>query len=425
MGLSQLMMPRVAMAALLGAAAILPASTAVAQTGTFPLTSAKSPRYALDATQEIDADGKTSVRLAFQVPFTELQFVRVPAGYGAAVEFLLVVRDDKGRETGGDVWEERFVVATLEETKAPGTVLSSSRTLRLDAGKYRVKARVSDASSRRQAEVEGEFEVRGLGRDGLGLAAPAFGECSEDSGGVSQFLEIVSRRYVSALDRLCVRLRIFDTALEPDPYDVEYRIVDGSGDLSREGELRVPVASAKEFYLHPDARGLFLGTYHLQLEVRSGRRRTQTEAVFYVETLEAPRGSDWDVLVEAAGYFAGLDATRNLRSLESDAERERGWQEFWLRRDADPSTATNETLVEFVRRVRFANANFRGLGAGYKTDQGRVYIRYGAPDDIEERGALDASPPTLIWEYVALRKRFIFLDRQGFGRYELLSSEDL
>lgn len=412
-------------AASLAALASAAGRPAVAQSPVAPLASTTPPRFAASMAQELSASGRSTLRVTLQVPYPEIQFVRVPAGYGAAVELLLVVRDGKDRQVGGDAWEERFVVATFPETQAAGALLTASRTLAVEPGKYRVKARVRDANSRRQSEVEGEVEVRGVGPEGLAVATPSFGECAPESTGALRFRENASRRFVSSLDRFCVRFGIYDRAPEPKSYRVLWRILDDRGDAVREGGSTVARTDSGTALLRPEASGLFLGAYRLDLRVQEGRREARTQAEFYVETLDAPQGEDWNILVEALALFAGEPAVEPLRRAETVAERDRVWREFWLARDPDPHTPANEVLVEFVRRLRYANANFRGLSLGYKTDQGRIYMRYGAPDYVEDRPASDRSPPIQIWEYQEERKRFVFVDRQSFGRYELLSSEDL
>ena len=55
-----------------------------------------------------------------------------------------------------------------------------------------------------------------------------------------------------------------------------------------------------------------------------------------------------------------------------------------------------------------------------RTDQGRVYIRHGAPDQVEDRPATFYDPPYQIWHYYELNRRYVFADREGFGRYELV-----
>jgi len=55
-------------------------------------------------------------------------------------------------------------------------------------------------------------------------------------------------------------------------------------------------------------------------------------------------------------------------------------ENFWKRRDPDPSTAENEFKVEYLARLQRASDLFRGEGkAGWMTDRGQIYILYGPP----------------------------------------------
>ena len=65
-------------------------------------------------------------------------------------------------------------------------------------------------------------------------------------------------------------------------------------------------------------------------------------------------------------------------------QQEKMLTEFWRRRDPTPETAFNEAEQTFHDRVQRANAEFSrfGIGKGMFSDQGRVFIRYGTPDEI-------------------------------------------
>jgi hypothetical protein len=52
---------------------------------------------------------------------------------------------------------------------------------------------------------------------------------------------------------------------------------------------------------------------------------------------------------------------------------------------------------------------------------GRVYIKFGPPDQVENRPATSQSPPLEIWYYNRPYRRLVFEDRDGFGRYVLRS----
>ena len=82
-------------------------------------------------------------------------------------------------------------------------------------------------------------------------------------------------------------------------------------------------------------------------------------------------------------------------------------KKYWLQKN-------NENLfIEFYKRVKYSNSNFKKLGSkGSESDQGRIYILYGKPLNIDfeynENGEFE------IWEY--RNKKFIFINR--FGYYE-------
>jgi GWxTD domain-containing protein len=75
--------------------------------------------------------------------------------------------------------------------------------------------------------------------------------------------------------------------------------------------------------------------------------------------------------------------TREYRSLGTRAERAAFIARFWAARDPDPFTRGNETEEIFWSRVSAANELFTQTTiSGWRTDQGRVYIVLGPPDEI-------------------------------------------
>ena len=80
---------------------------------------------------------------------------------------------------------------------------------------------------------------------------------------------------------------------------------------------------------------------------------------------------------------------------------------------------------KYLKLVEEANQRFgHGNDEGWETDQGRVLITYGHPDDIERNPNTEYSKPYTIWKYYRLEggSDFIFYDRMGFGDYELIHS---
>lgn len=64
---------------------------------------------------------------------------------------------------------------------------------------------------------------------------------------------------------------------------------------------------------------------------------------------------------------------------------------------------------------------------GYQTDQGRVYIEYGKPDDIELKSVDNKSAPYEIWHYYKLDNGegnviFVFYENKSYGNFDLIHS---
>lgn len=65
-----------------------------------------------------------------------------------------------------------------------------------------------------------------------------------------------------------------------------------------------------------------------------------------------------------------------------DAEKEDFKEEFWKRRDPDPSTEENEFKMEYFNRMEASENLFVSEGKpGWLTDRGRIYVLFGPPLD--------------------------------------------
>jgi GWxTD domain-containing protein len=63
-------------------------------------------------------------------------------------------------------------------------------------------------------------------------------------------------------------------------------------------------------------------------------------------------------------------------------EQEAYLRDFWNRHDPTPQGQQNAVEQKFYQRVAIANQQFGGYRRGMETDRGRVFIRYGPPDEV-------------------------------------------
>lgn len=384
-----------------------------------PLAASAPPHFAADLALSLDADGQPALSVAVGVPYTELQWLLLESGYGAGVEFMVSLEPDaRGGRVHGDTWQRRLVVPTFQETTAPRAV-QEVRSLRVPPGGYRARVSVRDLGSGLTSSAAERLRVPDLSRVPQGLSDLELG--TADSAGV--FHSVPTRSYGLEARDLAARLVLFDHRPGDWPRSLvlDYRVMDDLRIEVLRGEC--PVRSSRPVepcVVRVPAGALFMGDYVLEVSLAADGTRWRAERSFEVVESGAPRGDVFTRIMEVLSYIAEPGEIARLRSLPP-GEREEGWERFWRRRDPDPGTERNEARTEFFRRVRYTERHFQGYGPGWRTDMGRIYIKYGPPDQVESRAYQGGGPAVEIWTYNRPLRRFWFEDREGFGRFVLVS----
>ncbi|KPQ00330.1 MAG: hypothetical protein HLUCCA01_00280 [Bacteroidetes bacterium HLUCCA01] len=124
-----------------------------------------------------------------------------------------------------------------------------------------------------------------------------------------------------------------------------------------------------------------------------------------------------DVAIDMMRFIVDPDELRQVRRSNLE-EKETWFREFWSTRNPTPETEYNELMAEYYRRIDYAFENFSTpTTVGFESDQGRVYIVYGPPEDVDRR--LPAGGTTTeVWTYP--EQQFIFTATSGFGDFQLV-----
>ncbi len=310
------------------------------------------------------------------------------------------------------------MVPSFANTVSPTAAIVESRSFAVPPGRYRVRVSVRDRNADVTSAAAATVEAPDYSRVPVGLSDLELGVV--DSSG--RFEPVPARAFGLEAGRLAARLALFDRRPGPWPrsYGLHYRILDEQGNEAAAGDSTVALGrSAEPRVVRAPATGLFLGTYVFRLELAEGRSRWRVDRSFEVQESGPPRGRDFDRMLEVLAIIAEPKEVAALRAL-GPAQRGRGWDEFWRKRDPTPETSRNEALIEFFRRVRYAEHHFEGFGPGWRSDMGRIYIRYGPPEQVETQSAVLGQTRWEIWTYSRPHRRFVFEDRDGFGRYVLV-----
>lgn len=201
-----------------------------------------------------------------------------------------------------------------------------------------------------------------------------------------------------------------------------------------------------------DLDGLPEGSYWLKVEVGLNGTSTERSAPFTMAGLQETMAQVQTTAPVAPGqvsdeaFFATMDEAqldsmaepleliasrrelRNFRELTVSAKR-RFLADFWAKLDQTPESPVNEERQRFYGAIAYANQQYKvGRGEhepGWKSDRGRIYTKYGAPDDRLRRVPTGEAPPYEVWRYTRGKARFyIFADATGFGEFRLIHTND-
>ncbi|MGE5174991.1 MAG: GWxTD domain-containing protein, partial [Hyphomicrobiales bacterium] len=331
-------------------------------------------------------------------------------------------------------------------------------------------------NQKRQGKVEGDLDMgpwlfRDPGLSGLETAW-RIGPRTENAlfaKGPYEVLPQPSRQFGLYRDVVSVYYEIYDTPPPPEgrSYRLRTRIWNTSGDtlFTSVDSLSVTEGAAWPHAIAVDASAFPAGHYFLRLDLaRQGEpvaasSQTEFDMLWEPDSWRADADQFYEVAASALFTAKEANAFASLPLGEKEVKIEKAWKEA----DPSPETAENEMRAEFERRVAVANARFTVFQPGMLSDRGRVYIRYGEPDEIKEErlpvndktlgyalgnsipeaekdrltrtdsGVADTRPYE-IWTYDAKGKeavqhygmndltngmKFVFVDDQGYGEYTL------
>jgi len=373
------------------------------------------PGFSADLSVIRDGEGRPSLVLSVSVPYTELQWVRSERGFTASVEITAALDSRRGGRGYGGNWQRHLLVPSYASTRSPNATLVERDTLRAPPGRYSLRVGLHDLQADQASMASDQVTIEDWSKVPVGFSDLELG--TADS--TDHFVPNAERRFGREVARLAGRAVLFDR--RPGPWPRRYAIVlrlrdEGGAVLATDERTLTAPATGEPLILRPSRTDLFVGGYALEAELVEGRSHWRVSRSFEVQESGPPQGADFERMLEPLAYIAEDSEVEALRRLPL-AERERGWDEFWRRRDPTPDTARNEALIDFVARVRYAEQHFQGFGAGWRSDMGKAYIRYGPPDQVESRPATVQSPQIEIWYYHQPYRRLVFVDREGFGRF--------
>lgn len=157
---------------------------------------------------------------------------------------------------------------------------------------------------------------------------------------------------------------------------------DRVGEVHWQDSLVVDVSQSRDVELSTSVNTLPAGQYVLTVTATNAQAMISNRRSFDVAwSMASWHKSRRDLDLEAEIVLTG-DEFQTYSSLPL-GEKERYMDGFWANQDPTPDTAYNEVLQEFHRRVAFADATYGETVRGALTDRGKIYIRFGPPQEVQ------------------------------------------
>ncbi len=213
---------------------------------------------------------------------------------------------------------------------------------------------------------------------------------------------------------LYVYYEVYDIIPDTTELQITYLILNAEGKpirkISRRLEKKYPT-QAVNFGINiesiPD------GHYLFQIVVfdSSSNSLTKKEVPFAIK-----RPAKREIAIEDLPYYQEIEyfvTPREYKYFTSLNEEGKALylKKFWERHN----------YAEIAPRFEYADAHYsEGTRPGFKTDRGRIYIKFGIPDEIEKSTVGDEeSRPFEHWQYYN-GLEFIFVDIRGTGEFTLI-----
>ncbi|MFC1545740.1 GWxTD domain-containing protein, partial [Gemmatimonadota bacterium] len=396
--------------------------------------------------------GKTQVEIYVSIAYDQLYFVRAEGTFRAEYDLNLVLLGPRGETVFDETTRSQTTTPILEETLSDEILRMQRFTFIVEPGIYDLIVSLLDHQVEDPRELGFTIEVPSYSENRLGISdillADFLGESdlSLPAGAVvdysgSQLFVRQGHAYIPNTRGLYANfapsvLAYYEVygfnpvrRTEQDRlYRVEFYVLNDTGETAIYYMRRHDKPGSSAFNsVEMNIQDLTPGKYSLKIDITdmgSGMTVSNEREFTVLESYLSLAFQDFEKAVNQLRYIA---SERELRLLRTAPEERRlaFFKQFWISRDPTPGTKRNEVMLEYYRRVAFANEQFDVPQLdGWATDRGMVYLSLGLPDYVDRSEFSTGSNPAQIWVYNSMRLHLLFEDDSGFGDFTLINRDD-
>ncbi len=408
-----------------------------------PMVSSGGLRFFVDTAGFRGPKGYTREEVYILIDAKQLQFIPEKNYQVAQIDLTVTLADSSGRTVETETWTRNVSVRVLKDIQGAFVPFRDVARFDLPPGEYRMACTIEDLYGDKQGTCEGVLKVPDFEGESLVASDILFATKLEQTDSEGRFAKYgwnvvpnTTRRYFVG-NPLRFYFEIYNLAIHSDrpgnAFVLGYSLRDSSGTPLRTYPTKRVIKSGKSIVKIDtlDTEGLEGGIYYFQVEAfdRSSREHIRKHRMVFMAAPQRPQEmtqeqKDQLRFYKDVRYIASKNELDTYSKLETHEDSLRFVRMFWKKLDPTPGTPFNERAAEHMQRMRYTENNFSGghKKRGSDTDKGRVYIKYGPPDDIARNTGVGQKPYE-VWYYERQgRWEFVFRDRRGVGTYVLVHS---
>lgn len=261
-------------------------------------------------------------------------------------------------------------------------------------------------------------------------------EYTESDKTVKFYYELYNAKYY-ATDGLSINYKIYD-AINNLHFDSTFTMAGIDDFLNIYDEINIEFLPTGIYYLNISALYPFDEPTDSLSRIKkfyftNSNKPAEAPSVYYAEAQKfehsefaAMSPEQIEHELELVRVIATSYEKEQLERLATLKAKQRFLFNYWIAQDFEPATYENERLNEVRKAEDYANTYFSWGSSknGWKTDRGRVLLKYGFPTDIEREVANANLRAWSEWWYSDIQGgvRFYFVDLNGFGDFKLVHS---
>lgn len=384
--------------------------------------------FYLDALNFYSPDStRTRLDVYVEIPYKNLEFKKIKgqSNYSSEFDLTIDIKDPLNNTAFNKVYKEKI---TTQKTEVEYMSMSSSiiiKNIFLPPGQYKLKVSIYEPGTLHIYEKNKDITIRDFLASPLAISDIMMVSKISDEKDRKRITPLVSRN-VSDLDSFYLFFFVYKNTEDSD-IEVSFKITDSKNNSIFYATNMINANSGidvtNQMLMPIMLKDLSFDKYNIEITAKSTSGTATTLSSFDSRAGDFPISLDnIDELISQLQYIAKDEELDHMKKGKTDAEKKKRFIEFWKSKDPSPNTKRNEVMIEYYKRIRYADKNYSTVyNKGWKSDMGMVYIIFGEPNNIEKHPYEMDSKPYEIWDYYDYNKQFVFVDYTGFGDYRLIT----